>query len=125
MRRIIGLRRIRGAAIGLRPGLGGCEMIDQRSGADEEWGPWVVHDGKGCPLRPGTIVEVVYEDGFGFAMREVASVTGGSYSSWNWQHYPELKKIIRYRERKPKGLRMLEAQLRGAPAPQPRKRVRP
>ena len=74
----------------------------------EEWSPWVIHHGKGCPLRVGTIVEVVCEDSFGFAMRQISMVTGGSYSSWNWEHYPELKRIIRYREKKPKGLQLLE-----------------
>jgi hypothetical protein len=74
----------------------------------EEWGPWISHDGSGCPLRSGTIVEVVFQDGFGFSMRDIATVSGGSYSSWNWEHFPELKKIIRYREKKPKGMQMLE-----------------
>lgn len=82
---------------------------------DEGWGPWVIHDGKGCPLPAGVIVEVVSEDGFGFAKREVAVVQGGSYSSWNWQHYPELKRIIRYREKKPRGLALIEAALRDIP----------
>ncbi|MGB3313726.1 MAG: hypothetical protein WBB85_04900 [Albidovulum sp.] len=82
----------------------------QRDGG-EEWGPWVIHDGKGCPVRPGTIVEVVCEDRFGFAMRQVSLVEGGSYSSWDWSHYPELKRIIRYREKKPKGLKLLESQI--------------
>ena len=70
-----------------------------------------MHDGKGCPLQAGTIVEVVCEDGFGFTMRQVAQVDGGRYSSWDWSHYPELKRILRYRERKPRGLSLLEGQL--------------
>jgi len=82
----------------------------QREGG-EEWGPWILHDGKGCPLPKGTVVEVVFEDRFGFAMRLVSRVEGGSYSSWDWRYHPELKKIIRYREKKPKGLSMLEEQL--------------
>ncbi|KEO56401.1 hypothetical protein [Thioclava pacifica] len=77
----------------------------------EDWGPWVRHNGKGCPVRVGTIVEVVCEDRFGFTMRQVACVEGGSYSSWDWTHFPELKKIIRYREKKPKGLSILEARM--------------
>lgn len=91
----------------------------------EDWGPWVIHNGKGCPLPSGTIVEVVSEDGFGFARREIAAVTGGSYSSWNWKHYPELKRIIRFRARKPKGLVMLEEQMRDLDAPVPSKPVTP
>ncbi len=94
----------------------------QRDGG-EYWGPWILHDGKGCPLPRGTIVEVVCEDRFGFAMRQVSQVSGDAYSSWNWEHFPELKKIIRYREKKPKGLTMLEEQLITLDAPTPRKRV--
>lgn len=75
---------------------------------EDDWGPWIRHDGKGCPVRVGTIVEVVCEDRFGFTMRQIACVAGGSYSSWDWSHYPELKKIIRYREKRPKGLSILE-----------------
>jgi len=82
----------------------------QREG-DQEWGPWVIHDGKGCPVRRGTIVEVVCEDRFGYTMRHVSCVDGGAYSSWDWSHYPELKRILRYRERKPRGLSLLEGQL--------------
>lgn len=78
----------------------------------EHWGPWVIHDGKGCPLAPGVIVDVVSQDRFGFTMRTVTTVTGGLFSSWDWGNYPELKKIIRYREKKPKGLQMLEEQIR-------------
>ena len=82
----------------------------QKDGS-ESWGPWIMHNGKGCPLRPGTIVEVVCEDRFGFFMRHVSTVEGGDYSSWNWTHFPELKKITRYREKKPRGMQMLEEQM--------------
>lgn len=74
---------------------------------EQEWGPWVIHDGLGCPLRSGTIVEVCFQDAFGYKSTVVTCVAGGEYSSWNWEHYPELKKIVRYREKKPKGLQML------------------
>lgn len=77
----------------------------------EAWGPWIIHDGKGCPVRPGTVVEVVCEDRFGFSMRKISVAMGGSYSSWDWSHFPKLKRIIRYREKKPKGLGMLEAEM--------------
>lgn len=77
----------------------------------EEWGPWTLHHGKGCPVVPSTIVEVVCEDRFGFTMRQISQASGDSYSSWNWEHFPELKRIIRYREKKPRGLSMLEEQI--------------
>ncbi len=74
----------------------------------EVWGPWVQHDGMGCPLPVGTIVEVVCEDRFGFIQSQAGKIDGDSYSSWDWSHFPELKKILRYREKKPKGLAMLQ-----------------
>jgi hypothetical protein len=90
----------------------------------EEWGPWILHDGKGCPLQVGTIAEVVCEDRFGFTMRQVSLVCGGEYSSWNWTYFPELKRIIRYREKKPKGLQMLEGFLATKDTPKQRNLIR-
>lgn len=91
----------------------GCNSLADRC----EWGPWVIHNGLGCPLRAGTIVEVCFQDAFGYTSTAVASVAGGDYSSWNWEHYPELKKIVRYREKKPRGLRMLRDRVAGLDAP--------
>lgn len=79
--------------------------------AKEEWGPWVLHDGMGCPLPQGTIVEVRFQDAFGYKSNVITTVAGGEFSSWNWEHFPELKKITRYREKKPRGLTMLEGLL--------------
>lgn len=83
----------------------------------EAWGPWTQHDGKGCPVRPGTMVEVVCEDRFGFLQSQIGRTDGDSYSSWDWSHFPELKKIIRYRERKPKGMQMLREIAKDVDAP--------
>ncbi len=91
--------------------------------AGEDWGPWTLHNGKSCPLPTGTMVEVVSEDRFGSAHRAVGMVTGGAYSSWFWENFPKLRRILRYRERKPKGLRMLEDRLVGIEAPSRRDRV--
>ena len=71
------------------------------------WGPWIVHHGNGCPLPAGTIVEVVFEDRFGYKNKSIGCTDGSGYSSWDWSYYPELKKIIRYREKKPKALEHL------------------
>lgn len=92
--------------------------------ADHEWGPWVIHDGMGCPLLPGTIAEVRFQDAFGYSSSTVTTVMGGTYSSWNWDHYPELKKIVRYREKKPKGLQMLRDVLADVDAPKERVKER-
>lgn len=66
-------------------------------------------------MSAGTIVEVVCEDRFGYRMRRIGTADGGSYSSWNWEHFPELKKVIRYRQKRPKGLIMLERAIRHLP----------
>lgn len=87
----------------------------------EAWGPWVMHDGRGCPVRAGTIVEVVFEDRFGYQSRTIGCTDGDAYSSWDWSFYPELKKIIRYREKKPKGLEMLREIAADLDAPAPKK----
>lgn len=76
--------------------------------SEQEWGPWIRHDGLGCPVKTGVVVEVVYEDAFGYRANSITTVTGGGYSSWNWEHFPELKRILRYRERRPKGLQLLD-----------------
>ena len=86
-------------------------MSGSGANARDEWGAWILHDGKGCPVRPGTIVEVVSEDGFGFTRRYVACASGGEYSSWNWKHYPTLMRVLRYRVKKPDGMKILEASL--------------
>lgn len=89
------------------------------------WGPWVVHDGKGCPVPPGTIVEVVFEDRFGYQNRAIGTPDGDSYSSWNWEHFPELKKIVRYRKKNPKGLEMLREIIADLDIPSPKSPVTP
>ena len=89
----------------------------------EEWGPWVQHDGRGCPVPAGTIVEVVCEDRFGYLKHEIGCTDGDSYSSWDWSLYPELKRILRYRKKKPRGLKMLEDAMQDLDAPQPVKPV--
>ena len=90
----------------------------------EEWGPWIMHHGKWCPLQAGTIVEVVSEDRFGFSARQISTVQGGTYSSWNWENFRERKQILRHREKKPKGLQMLESNLLKIDAPTKRDLIR-
>lgn len=66
-----------------------------------EWGPWIEHDGKGCPCA-GKVVQVwlfcpVRGD------LPVETVVAGSKGgeSWDWRNYPILTKVIRYRIRRP------------------------
>lgn len=94
--------------------------------ADEEvWGPWIEHDGKGCPCE-GRFVHFVRRDGrdgFGFAgsqCRANGYSANSAPSAWVWADCPGYKKdscIIRYRIRKPKGLTILESIIADLPAP--------
>jgi hypothetical protein len=63
---------------------------------DEQWGPWIEHDGKGCPCV-GQFVHRIHCRGdvnIGVVMR------GGR--SWTWA--PGYTRVLRYRIRKPRAL---------------------
>lgn len=83
----------------------------------EEWGPWIEHDGKGCPVPIGTVCHVVWLGG----VETVKPIEGSKAwlwssldkSGWSDFHVP----IIRYRIRKPRGLTILEELIADLPAP--------
>ena len=88
---------------------------------DEQWGPWIDHDGKGCPCR-GQWVQVECRDGWtheGLAEMSTVSRDGNKPrpynpkcpSRWVWVEVLRKNQIIRYRIRKPKGLTILEGLL--------------
>ena len=75
----------------------------------DEWGPWVEHDGKGCPCL-GKVVRVTYGKRRGgpiYNRIEEVSETDAieiadGLGSWTWK--PGWNPIIRYRIRKPRAL---------------------
>lgn len=82
---------------------------------DEEWGPWIEHDGKGCPVAQGMTVQAMHNKN-----RVVAFQVGvpwrclfsglrgdGSERDWIWGAYENDAPILAYRIRKPKALREL------------------
>ncbi len=96
--------------------------------SDAEWGPWIEHDGKGCPVPVGTKGDAELRCGrivpFCAGM---GSTRGGPYkpskfrgtSAWEWggkpaNHFGE--EVIRYRVRKPRGLTILENLIADLPA---------
>jgi hypothetical protein len=88
--------------------------------SDEEWGPWIEHDGKGCPLPDYTIAERMRANGETFVQKVVPD---GRYflNAWYWPSVPAWRRIIRYRIKKPRGLTILENLIADLPAPvQPR-----
>ena len=88
----------------------------------EEWGPWIEHDGKGCPCV-GQYVHVFFSNGkevFGLAGRSRAKAVSLGLSpdgSWDWGNSIRASRVVRYRIRKPRGLTMLEHVARDVPAP--------
>lgn len=76
----------------------------------DEWGPWIAHDGKGCPCK-GKWVHMIYShpvnpkthfgNGNFLPDGSVIGIANGG-KSWKWEH--GFKKIIRYRIRKPRAL---------------------
>lgn len=80
---------------------------------DEDWGPWVEHDGKSCPLPIGTLVQMVFQS-FNHKDRfytKTGDVLGGR--SWYWKYWGKqvnghvLTRIVRYRVKRPNALKEL------------------
>lgn len=75
------------------------------------FGPWIEHDGKGCPVA-GLFIRAAFEDGDVWMGIPSAS---GQHRSFNWT--PGYVRITRYQIRKPRGLTILEGLLEDLPAP--------
>lgn len=77
---------------------------------DDEFGPWIDHDGLSVPVPVGTVCMIEAR----CRLRQVIQVHGGFNSLGDcfiWESLPEEWQpaaIIRYRVRKPKGLTILE-----------------
>ena len=76
----------------------------------DEWGPWVEHDGQGCPLERGQFVQSLTH-GAGI-VSGVCSKPPRHKSSWYWENAGKFAVILEYRVRKPNGFRVLEELLR-------------
>ncbi len=78
-----------------------------------EWGPWVEHDGKGCPCV-GEFIDFhcAYRDKS--EQRHMGRVSQWFAASGVW-HSPHLFVFLRYRIRKPRGLTILEGLLENLP----------
>ena len=101
----------------------------------EEWGPWIEHDGKGCPVKGqyamweranGQVIEgipgtMAYS---AFTGLPVGPATGKGPQSWTWHTMVGGLygfRVIRYRIRKPRALLQLIEMVENLPAPaQPR-----
>lgn len=87
----------------------------------EEWGPWIEHDGKGCPLPVGIMCEAEGECG-ARTFRQVSFIRHDTkrrptkpdcYNPWFWDTLSTDDRfwnavVVRYRTRKAKGLVVCE-----------------
>lgn len=81
----------------------------------EEWGPWIEHDGKGCPCV-GFYIQATSEwKEHLFGTEGLVRFEG---AEWDWSNFPMARKLIRYRIRKPRALRDLITLVETLPAPQ-------
>lgn len=101
----------------------------------EEWGPWIEHDGKGCPCV-GMFVEVVEVHVFDLTVcdpRKIIARGGNGWRAKPGQLVPHSSRpscfarpIIRYRIRKPRALlEMIERARKLDDAPECPARVKP
>ncbi len=86
--------------------------------SDTEWGPWIEHDCKGCPVPIGVQVEVEYPSGNRYISDNDDGPwwRGGGYRRWRGQR-AHWAPIIRYRIRKPRALLDLIELVENLPAP--------
>jgi hypothetical protein len=79
---------------------------------ESEYGPWIEHDGLGCPCVGSFVHAVGYcdIDDKSHEVWGIAEDNGGE--SWDWSNAPEYIRVILYRIRKPKGMQVLQGLLR-------------
>lgn len=89
----------------------------------EEWGPWIEHDGKGCPVPDGVWCHRVFD---GPARGSDPTVHGACEDvspveseweahAWNWTK--GWVRIVRYRTLRPRALQQLREMIETLPAP--------
>jgi hypothetical protein len=84
-----------------------------------DWGPWIEHDGKGCPDLVGHSIECVVRRDEDAPKVRVEDCEEHYSAPWLWAILPCHYQIIRYRVRKPRGLTILEELIADLPAPAP------
>jgi len=90
---------------------------------DDEWGPWIDHDGKGKPVQDGVILWRKYANGYEwiapmgqFTYGKQVHYAGQKYGcSWEWSTVGFYTPVVAYRIKKPKGLKILEGLLENLP----------
>lgn len=96
----------------------------------EEWGPWIDHDGRGCPLAVGVAVIIRHENAAGKISTYPARVCRDvDHPDWDHRNFRRLVawrgmegvagRVLAYRLRRPDALRrlvdMVEDPFKGLP----------
>ena len=81
----------------------------------EDWGPWIAHDGRGCPDIVGRDIQCVVRRNESVPVTTAEHLECSFSAPWLWAVVPCERQIIRYRLRKPRGLAVLESLLADLP----------
>lgn len=85
---------------------------------DEEWGPFIEHDGRGWPVKVGQYVHVIFADGDQVVETAVTDGTGWYWAECDAVGCPDWK-IVRYRVKIPRALAELRALIADLPVSVP------
>ena len=90
---------------------------------EPEWGPWIEHDGKGCPcvgqyMQAEVDRDSIINTGVDARMISPRLVEGiprknGTHKSWRW--VDGFSRVIRYRIRKPRAMKLLQSIVENPP----------
>lgn len=88
---------------------------------DDDWGPWIEHDGSGFPVPIGTLVHRVFDNEVDFIGGKDASPTReiidplrqSEEGSWDWSksrrcHLGTIPRVVRYRIRRSAAFKSLQ-----------------
>ena len=91
----------------------------------EEWGPWIEHDGKGCPcvgeyahlIFDRKIIRMCAPGMIKVSDNAVMGIVDGDGPEWGEFSFLPTCKVLRYRIRRPRGLTILQDLIENLPAP--------
>ena len=82
----------------------------------DEFGPWIEHNGKGCPVVGQVVLIKLANSAEDVVVAGLECLDSGidpsthHLSAWVWT-FPTPKHIVRYRVKKPRGMEILESLL--------------
>lgn len=91
-----------------------------RTMTDQEFGPWILHDGSGCPqeVQVGRYIQAVTQDYTGGEWNEEGVVHQAAAESpcwWMKEANGDFKRVLRYRLRRSPGVQRLADMIRTVP----------